>query len=119
MGQSLGVRMRCECGLLTTTKITLEGAPLPPEPKKPVDQKDIGQILLCISGQMNDHIIPDLKAIGRHTGYNIWWGRIHPTFVRYEGVMCDDCAAKVLDKISRFRWHVQVQKGEYCRGGLP
>lgn len=130
MGQALGgQRISCECGSLTTTKITLEGAPLPsePEPPKKIDPEDADQFIKLLMEPMQSMVIPDLKAIARHTGYGNWDGRIirygpnrFPVgFVRYIGFMCDTCAGKVLDELSDDRWNIQVKKDEYRWGGLP
>jgi len=130
MGQALGgERIRCECGSLTTTKITLEGAPLPsePEPPKVINKEDVSQFIKLLMEPMQSMVIPDLKAIARHTGHGQWDGRIvrrghhrlPEGFVCYTGFMCDDCADKVLDEISDDRWHIQVKKDEYRWGGLP
>ncbi len=115
MGQVLGGdRIKCECGELSTTEITLTGQPFPSElPSKETDFEKIMDVVIEVMS-------PGLEGLRRYTGYRKWDGRLHtPGIVRYWGIMCDSCADGVLEKVSKNKWNVKVQKHEYRWGGLP
>ena len=115
MGSIIGSeRMKCDCGELSTTKITLFGKPFPSELAD--KETDFDKLMEIVMETMR----PGLKGLRRHTGYERWDGRLvdSETF-RYWAIMCDSCADSVLEKVPEGRWRIGVQKRDYCWGGLP